>query len=162
MTAWQGGEQLTERTAPPPPGKARITTACGRDLTETPGCAEQVTNQVSRVGWLHERHPGHTGTPGGQAPHPAPRRRETVQHPALWVAAVTCHGLCRAGSFLQASVDAASWPCGRDPGCVQSSDLSINLASMPRAHILQQRSLPQLERRLCSPQLRNASTAKNT
>lgn len=62
------GEQVTERTAPPPPGKAGITTACGRDLTETPGCAEQVTNQVSQVGRLHERLPGHTGARGAK-PH---------------------------------------------------------------------------------------------
>lgn len=60
-----------------------------------------------------------------------------VQQSALWVAAVTCHGLCRAGSFLRASVDAASWPRGRDPGYVQSSDMSVNLASVPRAHALQ-------------------------
>ena len=134
------GEQVTQRTAPPPPRKAGITTACGRDLTETPGCAEQVTNQVSRVGRLHERRLGHTGALRGQAPHPAPSWRETIQRPALWVATVTCHGLRRAGSFPRASVGAASWPRGRDPGCAQSSDLRLNLASVPRAHALQQRS----------------------
>lgn len=40
----------------------------GEQVTETPGCAEQVTNQVPRVGRLHERLPGHTGARGAK-PH---------------------------------------------------------------------------------------------
>lgn len=85
--------------------------------------------------------PGHTGHGGGASPTPSPRWRETVQRPALWVAAVTRHGLRRAGELPTGLSGRYILATRQGPGAVPSPEtLRLNLASVPRAHALQQRS----------------------
>lgn len=108
-------------------------TARSAQVTETPGCAEQVTNPVSRLDCA-QNDPGHTGA-RGPAPHPAP----LADSNALPLgAAITVTAFAELGVSPRASVGATSWTRGRDWLC-QSPDLPPSHAAQS-PHALQQRS----------------------